>query len=52
MEQALHVLLAVFKKPLSWVCEIYDHEGMYDAISRISIRKGEVSEELEWIYVI
>lgn len=38
----LHVMLAVLAKPLAWIEEIYDHQGVYDSISRISVRVGDI----------
>lgn len=47
-----HVMLAVFARPLSWIEQIYDHQGLYDAIPRISIRFNGIKEELAWLFVI
>jgi hypothetical protein len=35
-------MLAVFAKPLDWIEQTYDHEGVYDSISRISVRMGDI----------
>lgn len=48
----MHILLSIFKKPLHFIEEKFDREGLFDAIHKLTVRKGNISDPLAWIFVI
>jgi hypothetical protein len=45
-------LLNVFGSALSWFEERFDSQSKKDAVSRMRIKEGIISNKLTWIYVV